>query len=210
MFARFLERATRNRMRLFKYCLVAQPVSTEPLVPASRRTAITVRMVDQTDPIVATFPRPLEVIAKRFRSGARCFVAETNGRFAGFLWLQEGGYEEDEVRCLFLPIPAHQAVWDFDVYVAPEFRLSRTFSRLWDAAHEFLRAGRYRWTTSRVSAFNSTSLRSHARIGAIKLNWIVFLVISRWQVSISGESPFLYLSVSSLSRPTFTVRAPSE
>lgn len=210
LLSRTLEKTTRNRMRLFKYFLVAQPVHPKPLIPESRRGAILVRIVDHIDPIVATFPRPREVINNRFRLGARCFVAEMNGRFAGFLWLKERCYEEDEVRCLFRPTPEDQAVWDFDVYIDPEFRLSRAFSRLWDAAYEFLRSRHYRWTTSRVSAFNSPSLKSHARLGAVKVNWIVFLVVGGCQVSISGESPFLHLSLSSASRPTCAVRVPIE
>ena len=140
--------------------------------------------------------------------GAHCFVAESNGTFAGFLWLQENSYEEDEVRCLFVPTPANRSVWDFDVYVDPEFRLGRAFARLWDAADKYLQSRCFAWTTSRISAFNIMSLKSHAALGAVSVGWVVFLVAGSFQMTVSPGAPYLHMSFARTSRPTIQVRVP--
>jgi hypothetical protein len=56
--------------------------------------------------------------------------------------------------------PSGKAVWDFDVYVVPAYRLGYTFLKLWDTANAHLRSLGVRWTLSRISAFNAGSLSS--------------------------------------------------
>ena len=204
---RALDRFTGGRARLVKYAVVAQPVPEKPLLGASR-SELDVRAVSADDPIVRSFPRPPEVIAWRFRGGGLCFVACRGEQFVGFLWLHEQPYEEDEVRCIFVPQPQHAAVWDYDVYVEPEFRLGRAFVRLWDAAYEHLRLRGARWTMSRISSFNSASLASHARLGARKLASATFLCLGCVQLSWFSMLPWVHLSFSHAQRPRLVVRAP--
>lgn len=201
-----LQRASRGQVRIFRYYLVAQPVSG----PAQRRGGrITVRRVEPADPVCASFPRREKVIARRFAEGAICLVAEDGARFAGYLWLQPGPYDEDEVRCRYVMSPAPRCAWDFDVHVQPELRLGRTFARLWDAAHELLRERGVEWTMSRISAFNPESLRSHGRLGLQRLGTVTFLRVGRAQLMWSMRRPWLHASLDPAKAPRIVLRAPA-
>ena len=200
-----LGRISGHRIRLYRYLLVGQPVPPDS-TPMCRPTAKNpIREVKVSDPIVAQFPRPPQVIAKRFADGATCLVAEARERFAGFLWLAHGGYDEDEVRCRYEFAVPEQSVWDFDVYVEPEFRIGRTFSRLWDEANRRLAAQGVRWSYSRISAFNPNSLSVHGRMGARKLFSATFLCIGQVQITVARTKPYLHLGLSKNSRPKLTL-----
>lgn len=189
--ARACEVATRGRVRVIGYRFVAQPVAAEGQAGPARGGAIELRSLAAGDPLAAQLPRPPAVIARRFADGARCLVAVRSGRVVGCLWYQEREYVEDEVRCRYRFDP-DVAVWDFDVYVDPEFRLGRLFARLWDCAHSELRARGYAWTFSRISAFNAESLAAHARLGARPLGGALFLVAGRLQVSFASLVPYVH------------------
>ncbi|MCX8114263.1 MAG: GNAT family N-acetyltransferase, partial [Burkholderiaceae bacterium] len=189
-------------MRLVSYHFVAQPVAaTDQLTPGLARS-IEFRSLHPDDPLVPQLPRPPEVIARRFRSGARCLAAVKSGRLVGFLWYKEREYFEDEVRCRYRYHPT-ASVWDFDVYVAPEFRLGRLFARLWDFANSELRARGFRWTISRISAFNPESLAAHSRLGARRLGSAMFLVAGPLQVSFASLPPYVHVGWHDQMRPTF-------
>lgn len=192
--ANALARITGGRARIIRYHLVAQPVptSSNDLLRANGKTVV--RHIAKNDPVVASFPRPPEVIAQRFASGATCLVAEVGGRFAGFLWLAHNAYEEDEVRCRYELIPSDLCAWDYDVYVEPDFRVGRTFSRLWDAANVHLADHGVHWSLSRISAFNANSLAVHRRLGIRRVGNATFIVLGRWQISLLGQSPFIHFS----------------
>jgi len=209
LLSRLMNRVSRGRLRLLKYYFVAQPVAERPSPPEPRPPAIQVRAVSAADPIVAAFPRPPAVISARFDSGATCFVAAKDDRFAGFLWLAEKQYMEDEVRCLYVMEPEGEAAWDFDVYVAPELRLTRAFFRLWNAANEFLAQRGYRWSLSRISAFNPPSLAVHRRLGLERVGAGIFLCLGAIQVGFFTGAPFVHLSVRKSTYPILRLRAPS-
>lgn len=191
--SRALDTVTNGRVRIVKYRFVAQPVPDSPAAFPERGGAVELRWLRADDPLVAQMPRPQAVIARRFSEGARCLAALKSERLIGFLWYQENGYLEDEVRCRYR-FDAATTVWDFDVYVDPEFRLGRVFSRLWSTAHRELRARGYRWTISRISAFNAASLSAHARMGARTIGSATFLAIGPLQVSFATVAPRFYLS----------------
>ena len=88
---RVLSRVSCGRVRLLRYYIVAQPVPDRPSAAAPGR--IGVRQVHASDPAVKLFPRPVEVIERRFRDGSACFVFEHGQRVGGFLWLAHGGYD---------------------------------------------------------------------------------------------------------------------
>lgn len=190
--ARSLEAVTFGRLRLIGYRFVAQPVPEQGQVAPGRGSSIELRILQSDDPLVSQLPRPPAVVAQRFRDGARCLAAVKSDRIVGFLWYKEREYIEDEVRCCYRFDPA-VAVWDFDVYVDPEYRLGRLFARLWDFANCELRARRYRWTISRISAFNPESLAAHSRLGARRLGSAVFIVAGSLQVSFASFRPHLHL-----------------
>lgn len=205
--ARALHVITRGRCRIVKYRFVAQPIRDGALTAATS-SGITVERATAGDRIVRQFPRPAHVLARRFAEGAICFAAARNGTLMGFIWIKTGEYMEDEVRCLYKVEPRQVAVWDFDVWVAPEFRLSRAFMRLWDAANAFMREQGYRWSLSRISAFNAGSLSSHQRLGIVHIHSAIFVMLGRLQLSLLTCPPYLHLTVSPHRYPIVRLNAP--
>jgi hypothetical protein len=181
--ARTLQRLSFGRVRLVKYHFVAQPVQREP---AADRPGGPMRIyvAEQAVAVPAGSPRSPEVIEARFAQHARCIVAEREGEFAGFIWLCPQLYREDEVRCTYRWSPSEAAAWDFDVLVAPRFRMGRLFSRLWGRAHLLLRSEGVAWTLSRIDAFNGGSLTAHRKLGAQELGCGWFLVIGPLQLAL--------------------------
>jgi hypothetical protein len=210
IFARALDKATRGRCRLFKYYFVAQPVPVPPAMAPARESKTRVYRASAAEGIIAKFPRPPEVIAKRFADGAVCYVAERAGKLVGFIWIQRENYWEDEVRCQYVLQPAAQLAWDFDAYVAPEFRMSRAFAQLWEAANRFLGDHGCQWTVSRISAFNAASLASHRRLGIVHLHTGVFLAAGPMQVAVFTCSPYLHVAVTSTGVPRLVFAPPEK
>lgn len=205
---RMLTKVTGGQAQVFRYYLVVQPVPTESVLGARASAASTVRQVGPDDPRVGDFPRPAEVIANRFAGDSKCYVAEVKDRFAGYLWLAFNAYEEDEVRCRFEMLEPGISVWDYDVYVAPEFRLGRTFVRLWDAANHDLAQRGVRWTFSRISAFNAGSMGAHRRMGMAPLFIATFVCLGRVQLSLFGVAPFIHIGWNDGQRPVLELRVP--
>ena len=192
-------------IRLYKYEFVAQPVATAALA-RGRGKAIDVRVVNGIDGVPGIYPRPAHVVADRFAQGALTLQAWKGDDLAGFLWLLHDGYREDEVRADYrLASPA--SVWDFDVYVAPEFRMGPTYLRLWEEANSLLRARDVRWTCSRISSFNVASRNAHARLGTVRMGGALFLCAGRWQLSCVTQAPYLHLSRQAAPRLTFDTAA---
>jgi hypothetical protein len=205
--AQLLARGTFGRASLIRYRFVAQPIADNPAVNApAGKTEI--RRVHAHDAIVKFFPRPPEIIAQRFAAGHVCLAVTVSGVFAGFLWLAFGTYEEDEVRCRYQLADPALTVWDFDVYVAPQFRLGRSFARLWDAANEDLRQRGVRWSISRISSFNPASLAAHARLGALPLGHASFLCLGRLQLAFLPDHWKPQLSWHKDKRPVLLLRVP--
>jgi hypothetical protein len=202
--ARAVDRASAGKARLVLYRLVAQPVPRESGMGPAGAGAIGLRFVGPDDPVVPQFPRPPSVIERRFCDGARCLAAIKSERLVGFLWYKEHEYIEDDVRCCYRFDPSI-AVWDFDVYIDPAFRLSRLFGRLWDRANRELSQHGYRWSLSRISAFNATSLAAHSRLGARRLGTAIFFVFGRVQFSVASLAPFVHLSCRAETYPVFTL-----
>ena len=204
--ALLIARLSGGRSRIIRYYFVAQPVPA----PARARggSKLTIRQAQAGDPIVAQFPRPRRVVARRFANGATCLVAHDADAFAGFIWLQFGPYDEDEVRCRYTTLPAERTAWDFDVYVHPTYRKGRTFARLWDAANDLLRERGVDWTVSRISAFNVESLRSHAHFGARRIRTATFVRLRSVQLLFTIGRPWVHVSLGPESPPQLRLHAP--
>lgn len=203
-----LTRAIRKlvpRVSVRYYWLVVQPVSASPRL--QRRTSsrgVKVRAVTQPEYQVEWFPRSERVVSSRFAQGAICFVAFSgSGEVAGCIWIVPGPYDEDEVRCRFVPCPEGRAAWDFDVYIHPRYRLGRTFLYLWDAANDWMREKGIRWSASRIDGFNSESLKSHWAMGARRVGRAYFVCIGNrylstgdngWQLAFLPRFPWIHCS----------------
>lgn len=183
LLAKALRHLSGGRARIVRYHFYAQPVPQEPKKNTRPSIKSRVRQITAADPIIAAFPRSNAVIEQRFQSGATCFVAEHDGRFAGYLWLARDRYEEDEVRCTYTFTPPERCAWDFDVYVEPEYRIGRTFARLWDAANEHLAQVGVLWSMSRITPFNIGSIAAHQRLGLRKLCSATFICAGSKQIS---------------------------
>lgn len=205
--ARLLSRVSGGRCGLHVYFLVAQRVDRGIFGRIPRSSGGDVREIGVEEAVRLPVPRPKEVIVGRFRQGARCLVASRSGDFQGFLWYQPGPYEEDEVRCCFVPQPARRAVWDFDVYVVPSARGGLTFARLWQGCYEALSSAGVEWSISRISAFNAPSVAAHATLGAVHVGTACFLCVGALQITAATVAPFLHCSLSRDRRPVIVVRA---
>lgn len=195
LFATACNRFSRGRFRLIKYDLLVQPLQDVPFVPTRRGRKLTVRRVEQGDPLLAEMGHSEATIAERFRQGAQCLVALRDGELAGFLWYVEGAYEEDEVRCVFLPCPNGSAIWDFDVFVCPRYRFSSVFAKLWSVAAAEARRHGYAYSCSRISAFNYASRAAHQRLNATVVGRALFLCAGSLQVSLMTERPYVHVSL---------------
>lgn len=206
---RLVERITGGGARLIKYRLVAQPVATAPRLSGRRGRSIVVRPVTPGEiSLLAAFPRPPSVLNARFHQGAECLVAFSGDEPIGFLWFTLGDYDEDEVRCRYKMAPPRATAWDFDVFVVAEHRLGPAFLRLWDAADASMTARGVRWTFSRIDAFNETSLRAHARLGARRVGWASFLVLGPVQLTVASMRPWVHLGWGRGSCPVLELDSP--
>ncbi len=195
LLAQAVSRLTRGHVRIISYDLVVQPITDGLDLPVHRGKDIEIREIVAGDPLLAAMDRPAEIVDFRFEQGARCLVALKKGELAGFLWWTQGPYTEDEVRCVFVPEPQGQAIWDFDVYVAPRYRFSPIFPCLWHVATKQLFSQGYRYSCSRISAFNPASLAAHRRLGAKIVDRRLFICFGRLELSLSRQSPRFYVSL---------------
>ena len=202
---RLLVAISRGRVGLHKYYFVAQPIREKRWLPAKRGADLEVYGVAESDPIVKQFPRPDWVISYRFKQSSICLVELKANSFIGFLWLTLGPYQEDEVRCRYVPLPAGKSAWDFDVYLDPQHRNGIAFLKLWDEANSFLARREVRWSLSRISAFNKGSMLSHARMGANRIGTVTFLSIGPFQICAATIPPYFHFSTRPDSFPIFAL-----
>lgn len=210
--ARLLHALSGGHIRYIRYHLVAQPThcaaTDQPLRPARPGSGSDIRYRELSELDLTALPRPADIIRQRFQRGHRCLVAQSKGQFAGYLWLASGHYDEDEVRCRYLLPDAVPSAWDYDVYVAPAFRIGRTFARLWQEANRSLAEAGVSWCYSRISAFNPESLHAHLRLGSTRLFSANFITLGPWQLMLAGAAPWLHLSLSRTSRPVLRLTSP--
>lgn len=198
---------TGSRFGIFDYELMVQPVAEQSKAPANLTRAFEVREIPEGDELHAATPPPEQVIQARYAQPCVCLGAFQKGSFIGYQWLCFGPYEEDEVRCTFVPHPADESVFDFDFYLFPEYRLGLGFVALWDGANRYLRERGIRYTTSRVSRFNTASRKSHQHFGWRCVGRAVFLAGKRWQLMLANVAPYVHLSLSPESRPRVIIAA---
>lgn len=195
-----------SKSELFYYELMAQPVTNEPLLGPRYQDWLRPREIKQGDAILAEMPLTAATLAHRFVLPTVCLGGFRNDQLLGYMWLCLGAYEEDEVRCAFIPDP-NQGVWDFDFYIVPKHRLGPTFLGLWDGAYAFLRQRGYRYSFSRVSRFNLASRRAHDRLDWKKIGSAIFLKLGQCQLMAATVPPYVHVSVSARTRPVIRVRS---
>lgn len=192
-------------VKVIRYLIVAQPVAEKDMLPERRARGIDVRELKPGDPAFSGLPLDQSVLDFRFAQNVICFGAFKDGAVVGCLWLCFGAYQEDEIRCVFEPTPAERCAWDFDVYVDPDHRVGFVFARLWDAANAHMREKGIAASVSRISAFNTQSVTSHARLGAATLGRVSAIALGPVQVTASTFSPRFRLSIGRGPGPTFRI-----
>lgn len=181
------------RLGLFVYELMVQPITGKPLLPSSRTRDLTFVEIVRGDDDVALMPARTEIKVSRFEQGARCLGIYRKGAFVGYIWLCFGRYDEDEVRCTYELAAPECSVFDFDLYVFPEYRMGTAFMAIWHAANEFLYERGVQFTFSRMTRFNLASRRSHARLGARCVGRALFL--RAWAVELMLATVYPYLAI---------------
>lgn len=207
---RLLQLVSAGRVRFVPYALMAQPVRpTLGQVPFGGR-GTEVQRVQPGHPWLEGLPREAAVVAGRFEAGAECFVARHRGKFAGCIWTARRKYLEDEVRCDFELTDPQSTIWDFDVYVEPRYRMTRVLATLWLHVNAALHEEGIHWTLSRISQFNTASMRAHQRLGAQRVATAIFLVVGPVEISWCGTPARMHVSLSKRKRIGIRVAPPSE
>lgn len=149
--------------------------------------------------LLARLPRPLPNIQNRFAQNVQCLAAIKHDQLVACAWFGFEEFEEDEVRCTYV-LPTN-AVWDFDIYVFPEYRISRVFLRTWQEANRMLSGRGYAYTLSRISVYNKHSIRSHEKLGAQMLGSALFLRVGAAQLMLASQRPYFSLTLSKKRSP---------
>jgi hypothetical protein len=209
LLARGVRRISRGRIALLHYRILAQPVPPAPPARQAGSRGIAVERVFPGHPLLAQFPHRPDALRKRFADRAVCHAAHHEGALVGYLWLQETPFADRDAGCVFVPAPRGRAAWDYDLWIAPAWRMSRAFQRLWDAANAHLRARGVAWTLSCVSGFNRASLASHQRLGARVVSHAWIVRTGSRQLALFTQPPFIDLCLLTGSRARLEVRAPA-
>ena len=199
-----------GRELLFKYYLVVQPIRPLKLLSERRAKNYTVREILAGDPLLDEFPRDRKVLDARFDGRTSCFAVFHNDVLEGFMWVGRKFYDEDEVKCRFRLHPEKEMVWDYDVYIFPKNRLSFAFPKLWQDVNQHLVDEGYKWTASRISAFNQESIRAHARLGGQIVGSVLFFVVGNFQIMLSSIPPRLHVGISKNKVPVLNIHAPEQ
>jgi len=190
-----LVKLTFNRCRLHKYYITRQPVNAIASVPATKALDIEIKQLASDDPALTEMDRPFTTLQQRYQHGGHCFAAFKKGQFAGNLWLNFDQYQEDEVRCQYILLPAGHTAWDYDVFVVPKFRFSYVFAKLWDHANQVMSHRSISYVYSRINYYNIASLQSHKRLGSQVYGTAYFINIGALQLMVSRHfRPYLTLS----------------
>lgn len=173
--------------------LLVQPVGKSTLVSDRLRVGLSVRVLGPDDaalPGALSLPEELE---RRLARGDSCLAAFRDGRLAGHLWLCFSDFDDAETGCRFVLAEGGRGAWDFDMSVFRANRGSPVFAALWEGAWTELRRNGYRWTASRVSAFNDGSLRSHQRLGARPTGSLLVLRLGPCRLLLASVRPYIDL-----------------
>lgn len=188
---RLLAKASRGRIRLWVLCLYLQPVPSRPLLAPPRHTNLRFGIVTAAEISASEFKRPKAAIDSRFERGSVCVAGRTDQGVAGYLWLHFGRLRERMFACDFEGLPAGRTCWDYDLEIAPQYRLGRTFARLWDETFRVLRERGIAHTASWIHCANLASRRSHERMGATRVGWLILLDVFGFKMALASSRPFL-------------------
>jgi hypothetical protein len=193
-------------LRLYFYELLVQPIPEEPLLPSRLSRTLQMREIAFGDPEIARMPARPDIKESRFKQDAICLGAFQNSQFIGHIWFCFHTYEEDEVRCTFVLPEGKQTVFDFDLFVFPEYRMGLGFVGIWNGANDFLRGRGIKCSFSRLTRFNLASRRAHAQLGAQRVGRVFVLRAWRMEFMVATIPPYVHLSLGKQDRVRLKLR----
>jgi hypothetical protein len=176
------------------YEFMVQPIGTTRLLPPGLSKNLVAEEIGQGHPAVAEMPARADIKQARFEHGARCLGVYRKGQLLGYSWFTRDRYEEDEVRCTYLLEDRAASIFDFDLYVLPQYRLGIGFLGVWHMMNETLAPQGVRYTFSRLTRFNLASRRAHAHLGWKRVGSAVFVQAWRTELMLATMAPWVALT----------------
>ncbi|MEO1594062.1 MAG: hypothetical protein AAFS02_02315 [Pseudomonadota bacterium] len=173
-----------GRFRIHCHHLVVQPVPDAAALPQRLLDQIAVEDLSTDPDALNALPVPKPVLEDRLRQGSTCVGVTRKGVLLGYGWLALEAYEDDEFRVDYR-LPAGIAAFDLDVFVFEQYRGLRSFAYLWEGLNRELRRRAITTTYSRISRFNSASIRSHTRMGARLIGTLTVLQLGRLEYTVT-------------------------
>lgn len=191
------------RCGVFVYELMAQPVTEGGLLPAKWSKNVTSSEIPRGHPDIERMPAREDIKHLRFEQGAICLGVYLREKLVGYIWYCFESYDEDEVRCRYELTEPNRTVFDFDLYVMPEYRMGIGFIAVLHCANEFLRNRGIEYSFSRLTRFNIASRRSHSHIQWTCVARAYCLQIGPLELLVSTLYPFFALTWSRTQRVCF-------
>lgn len=187
-------RAMSPGLRLYFYEFMAQPIKTLPKLPQSLLKNLSFGEITPGCEELRHMPARPEIISSRFNQGAICLGAYYKGVLSAYIWFCFQRYAEDEAHCTYELAEPETTVFDFDLYVLPEYRMGIAFPGLWYGAGKYLEGRGIRYTCSRMTRFNLASRNAHLRMGSKRIGQAIFFQAWRVQLLLATIPPFLSLT----------------
>ena len=180
---------------VYPYQFVVQRMPEKPFLPPALSKNLCIERLMPASPWLDKTAVPAQVISDRFARGACGVAVLRKGQLVGYAWWSATGYAEQEVCCTFDLSELARVVFDFDVHVMPEHRMGMGFMAVWHAFAEELRRDGVEHSYSRISRFNSASLRAHARLGARPIGRAVFVRAGLLTMALRAQFPFVRVTL---------------
>lgn len=198
-----LLRRVSSRCGLFVYDVTAQSVTAKPLLPERWARNLRCAEIPQGHPDIAAMPARDEIKLQRFAQGAICLGVYRDDQLLGYIWYCFGGYDEDEVRFHYELTDRRRTVFDFDLYILPEYRMGIGFAAVLHFANQYLLSKGVDYSFSRLTRFNLASRRSHSHIGLATVASTYCLQLGPLEIVVSSISPYVAMTGSKLRRISF-------
>lgn len=199
---RLLQRIS-PRCGLFVYDVTAQAVTAKPLLPERWAKNLRYMEIPRGHPAVEAMPAREDIKQQRFEQGAICLGVYRDEQLLGYIWYCFGRYDEDEVRFRYELTDAQHTVFDFDLYILPEYRMGIGFAAVLHFANQYLRSKGVEYSFSRLTRFNLASRRSHSHVGLVTVASTYCLQLGAVEIVVSSTFPFIAMSRSKTHRISF-------
>jgi len=182
-------------LRLIYYEIYVQPIPDKPIIPERMAQQFEIREIKPGDTDLDLMPAFSHIKKYRFEQNSICLGAYVHNKLIGYIWFCFHAYKEDEVRCTFLLAPEEESVFDFDLYIFPEYRMGLGFMGIWNGANEYLRDKGIKYSFSRVTKFNLGSRRAHEQLGSKHIASAVILKLRKFEFILTTIYPYINFSI---------------